>query len=319
MTEPSPPALHIPATFLCGVAAMLLGLCLPLASWAADAAYTDIAPILASRCVMCHQGPAAPLELRLDSLEALKAGSRNGPVAVPGDPQSSELMRRLKGVSLPRMPMTGPPFLDDGEIALFEQWIAQGLQPGRPGTPVSVATRSPVAEAMAEPAGPVAYPAVAVIFATRCAKCHTENGLMGPAPEGYRLASYADTVSTADRLRVVPGNPAASELMRRIRGISKPRMPFDGPPYLSDSEIEIIEQWIRDGARDASGNPRPDATGGTIRLHGTLDDAGRLDGLAITMTSETRVDGRPQAGDYVQVRGTLDENGNVVVERIRER
>ena len=96
-------------------------------------------------------------------------------------------------------------------------------------------------------------------------------------------------------------------------------MPFDGPPYLNENEIDVIEQWIRDGARDASGNPAPSATGSRVRLHGTLDNGGRLDGLAITITSETRVDDRPQAGDYVQVRGTIGANGNVVVERMRER
>jgi hypothetical protein len=96
-------------------------------------------------------------------------------------------------------------------------------------------------------------------------------------------------------------------------------MPFDGPPYLSASEIDIIKQWIRDGARDTSGSPAPSATGRRVRLHGTLDNAGRLDGLAVTISSETRVDDRPQTGDYVQVRGTIGENGNVIVERIRER
>ena len=298
---------------------MLLGPFVPMASLSAEVSYYDIAPILASRCVMCHQGPAAPLELRLDSFDALKAGSKNGLVFVSGNPESSELIQRLKGLSLPRMPMTGPPFLADDEIALFEQWIAQGAQQGSLEIPTGESGPSPAAEPVAGPAGPVTYQQVAVVFATRCAKCHTENGLMGPAPEGFRLTSYADTVSAAERARIVPGNPAASELIRRIRGQARPRMPFDGPPYLSESEIDIIEQWIRDGASDAGGNPAPSATGRKIRLHGTLDNAGRLDGLAIIINSESRVDDRPQSGDYVQVRGTIDEYGSVVVERIRRR
>jgi hypothetical protein len=32
-----------------------------------------------------------------------------------------ELIRRLKGLSQPRMPVTGPPFLSDAAIARFEQ------------------------------------------------------------------------------------------------------------------------------------------------------------------------------------------------------
>jgi mono/diheme cytochrome c family protein len=310
---------HASTQCLVGLTALLPGLTLPIASLSADVSYNDIAPILSSRCVMCHQGPAAPLELRLDSLDGVKAGSKNGPVVVSSDPQSSELIKRLKGTSQPRMPMTGPPFLADHEIALFEQWIARGMQPGSAQTSTSEPEPASPAEPAAQPAGPVTYQQVAVIFATRCAKCHTENGLMGPAPEGYRLTSYGDTVSAADRVRVVPGNPAASELMRRIVGQARPRMPFDGPPYLSEREIDLIEQWISDGARDASGSPAPSATGRRIRLHGTLDHAGRLDGLELTISSETRVDDRPQAGDYVQVRGTIGKNGNVDVERIRER
>jgi hypothetical protein len=56
---------------------------------------------------MCHSGQDAALGLRLDSLDNLNKGSRKGPVAKAGDPAGSELIRRIKGVSQPRMPMTG--------------------------------------------------------------------------------------------------------------------------------------------------------------------------------------------------------------------
>lgn len=313
-----------PTSILRQLPALVMGVLAPIAACSADVTYNEVSGILAGRCVMCHQGPAAPLGLRLDSIDGVLAGSQKGPVVVAGKPEGSELLKRIEGTSLPRMPMTGPPFLSADEIALFEAWIAQGLAPGNATKPaaepdVSSAAEPIVTQPAAQPAGPVTYQQVAVILATRCAKCHTENGLMGPAPEGFRLTSYAETVSAADRARLVPGNPMASELMRRIRGQARPRMPFDGPPYLSESEINIIEQWIRDGARDASGNPAPSVTGRRIRLHGTFDNAGRLDGLEITISSETRVDDRPQAGDYVQVRGSIGEKGNVVVERIRRR
>ena len=52
-----------------------------------------------------------------------------------------------------------------------------------------------------------------------------------------------------ERARVVPGNPVASELVRRIRGQARPRMPYDGPPYLTDAEIDLIVAWIEQGAR----------------------------------------------------------------------
>jgi hypothetical protein len=212
--------------------------------------------------------------------------------------------------------MTGPPFLADDEVALFKQWIQDGMPEG--AAPDSSSSTPPASLPSAEAlAGPVRYDQVAPIFATRCVKCHTEKGLMGGPPEGYRLASHADTVGRGDRVRVVPGNPGASELVRRIRGQALPRMPFDGPPFLTDDEIALIERWVADGAMDSAGSTTPVQVGGRVRLHGTLTSSNRLDGLPLVITRSTRLDKAPGRGDYVQVRGTLDANGRVVVDRMR--
>ena len=295
-----------------GAAAGLAALSEP----AASATYGELQPILAQRCLACHAGDAAPLGLRLDSYEAILKGSSKGPVVRPGDAAGSELIRRLKGSSLPRMPMTGPPFLSDGEIAAFERWVDGGLKPGA----AAAATAPPAAAAGLPAAGEApTYRHVAPIFATRCAKCHTDNGLMGPAPEGYRLTSYESTLATRDRVRVVPGRVAASELVRRIRGQSAPRMPLDGPPYLSAQEIDMIEEWVRQGARDAAGQPAAIPAGASVRLQGRLEAGSTLDDLPLTFDANTRVRKHPAPGDTVEVRGTLDRAGNVRVERIRPR
>jgi mono/diheme cytochrome c family protein len=277
--------------------------------------YAELAPILAQRCVMCHAGESAPSGLRLDSLDALHKGSAKGPVVKPGDPAGSELIRRLKGQSLPRMPMTGPPFLSDAEIARFERWITAGLPGGAaaPAAPAAATAPRP------KPGEPVTYAHVAPIFATRCAKCHTVNGLVGPAPEGLHLTSHAATLATNERARVVPGQPEASELVRRIRGQARPRMPMDGPPYLSADEIGLIEDWVAQGARDAQSRPAALPVGAPVRLHGTLGAGARLDGLALDLGARTRSDKSPGVGDYVEVRGRIDSAGKVVVERLRRR
>ena len=285
---------------------------------AAEVTYADLSPLLASRCVMCHSGPAAPLELRLDSLAGLLAGSLNGPIVKTGNPSGSELVLRLKGLSQPRMPMTGPPFLSDEEAALFERWIAGGLQPGPDGENAMPAVPGSSVESL-KTDGFTRYSEVAVIFATHCARCHTENGLMGPAPEGYQLTSYAATISVVDRVRVVPGNPLASELLRRIRGQARPRMPFDGPPYLTEAEILSIEKWVVDGARDSAGNSAPVPAGHRLRLHGQLDYQWHLDGLPLEITSSTRMDKNPRPGDYVRVRGRVREDGKVTAKRVTRR
>ncbi len=281
--------------------------------------YDDIAPILASRCVLCHAGEGAPLGLRLDNVDGVLKGSARGPVVKTGDAAGSELIRRLKGTSQPRMPMTGPPFLTDAEIALFESWVNGGLQPGAAATAPAPAQAAPAAPLRLRPGEAVDYRDVAPIFATRCAKCHTENGLVGPAPEGFLLTSYESTLSAADRLRVVPGRPNASELLRRIRGQAQPRMPMDGPPYLSEEEIGLIEAWIAGGARNAEGQRAQIPSGARVRLHGTLEARWRLESLNLDVGGNTRIDKEPDAGDYVEVRGRLDQNGNVIVQRIRTR
>lgn len=166
---------------------------------------------------------------------------------------------------------------------------------------------------------PVTYRHVAPIFARRCAKCHTEKGLMGPAPEGYLLTSYQAMLATAERVRVVPGIPGASELVRRIRGQATPQMPFDGPPYLDHEEISLIEDWIAQGARIGEGDPALVPDGAAARLHRTLEAGNRLDGLRLRTGAATRIDKAPRPGDYVRVLGHLDDEGSVIVERLRRR
>lgn len=295
------------------VALLCASLCASSTAFAATN-FSDVDAVLKARCVICHSGPAAPLGLRLDSRDGVIAGSNRGAVVVAGDPAGSELIKRLEGTSLPRMPMTGPPFLTDEEVALFEQWILEGMPEG-----VAVTRSEPALEEPEATTGPVRYTQVAPIFAQRCVKCHTEGGLMGGPPEGYRLGSYADTLSTGDRVRVVPGSPGASELVRRIRGQARPRMPYDGPPFLTAEEIALIEQWIADGARDSTGTPVPLPIGSRVRLHGQLKSPTRLDDLDLVITRSTRIDKSPRPGDYVEVRGTIDADGRVVVDRMRSR
>lgn len=229
------------------------------------ATFTEVSAILAERCVVCHQGEAAPLGLRLDSHAALMRGSSRGPVVRRGDARASELMRRVHGESQPRMPLTGPPWLSDAQIATLEQWIAAGA-PGGEGIKKEERTR--------RAGDPVIYTDVAPILVGRCVKCHGPNSVMGRAPEGYRLDTLRRTLDASDRVRVIPGNPSASELVRRIRGESRPRMPFDGPPYLDEAQIKLIEQWIAQGARDAEGNPSPVPIGARVRFRGAEEIRG---------------------------------------------
>ncbi|MEW6488736.1 MAG: DUF5666 domain-containing protein [Thermodesulfobacteriota bacterium] len=160
----------------------------------------------------------------------------------------------------------------------------------------------------------VTYADLAPVFALRCAGCHAGDR----APEGYRLTSYAEVISPVDRVRVVPGSPLASELVRRVRGQARPRMPLRGP-YLGPEDEGRIAEWIGQGARSAEGNPAALPVGARLRLHGTLGPGWALDGLPLAVTGSTRIDDAPRPGDYVEVRGRLAGGGEVAAERIRRR
>ena len=97
----------------------------------------------AKSCVMCHNASAAAAGLRLDSLEGVKKGSSRGPVVQAGNPANSEIIRRVKGSSQPRMPMTGPPWLADADVARLERWIAAGLPEGNPASASTASTSTP--------------------------------------------------------------------------------------------------------------------------------------------------------------------------------
>ncbi len=63
--------------------------------------------------------------LYVESYDTLMAGSSINKVIIPGEPQESILVQRLKGVLLPRMPLNSSPLAGD-EIAVIETWIREG-------------------------------------------------------------------------------------------------------------------------------------------------------------------------------------------------
>jgi len=275
--------------------------------------YTTVAPLFQQHCVVCHRGDGAPLDLQLDSLAHIRKGSRSGAVVIAGDPDNSELIRRIRGTSQPRMPLTGPPFLSAEEIDRIAAWVAAGL----PGNDKAVTTTVP--RRLPAPGDAVTFADVKPIFLQRCVKCHKDRGLHGRPPEGLRLRTWQQVVSGGERAVVVPGVPQASELIRRIRGESRPRMPFDGPPFLAQAEIRVISDWVAQGAPDADGKPVSVPAGMRVRLQGRLTGQWQLDGLDLIVDSGTRIDKRPGVGDYVEVRGTVRSDGRVHASRIRRR
>lgn len=276
--------------------------------------WAGVSAIFEERCVMCHSGEYAPLGLHLDSHAGVMAGSENGPVVIPGDAATSPLHHRVTGQAEPRMPLDGPPFLDDAQIAGLADWIAAGA-PG-PDT-----AEDPPAEAPTDPRadGRILYGEVARIFGQACIRCHSDNGLMDAPPEGLRLGSYEDILAGGDRIVLIPGNAQASEIVRRIEGLASPRMPFDGPPWLSDEDAALIRDWIDGGALSDDGVPAPMPVGGEVRLRGVMTGPDEIDGAPFLVTGQTRIDDRPSVGQQAEVRARITATGELQADRLRDR
>jgi hypothetical protein len=90
-----------------------------------------------------------------------------------------------------------------------------------------------------------------------CVNCHTN---VGHAPLGglnlTHDVAYDQIVNVPAHERpalmyVTPGDPDSSYLVQKLEGlpgIAFKRMPFNGPPYLTDGQILILKRWIATGA-----------------------------------------------------------------------
>ena len=84
--------------------------------------------ILENNCVSCHNPNKQKGDLVMNSFDGLMKGGEVGNTIIPGNPEKSELIRRLH---LPvddeeHMPPEGKSPLSDTEIRILERWIAMG-------------------------------------------------------------------------------------------------------------------------------------------------------------------------------------------------
>jgi hypothetical protein len=90
-----------------------------------------------------------------------------------------------------------------------------------------------------------------------CVTCHTN---IGRNPAGglnllhdlaYDQLVNVNATEIPSVKRVTPGDPDGSYMVHKIEGrpgIVGRRMPFNGPPYLTDGQILIMRRWIELGA-----------------------------------------------------------------------
>lgn len=290
--------------------------CLTLAVGTASASdWSLVSGIFNERCTFCHSGDFAPLGLNLTGFAGVSAGSENGPVVVPGYPDASPLIHRLRGEAQPRMPLDGPPYLDDDQIAAVAAWIAAGAE----GPAAAAAETVEVTPTDPREDGMIVYSEVARIFGQRCIECHSEGRKYDAPPEGLRLDSYQAILAGGDRVVLLPGNAQASEIIRRVEGLASPRMPFDGPPWLAEEDIALLRDWIDGGALSDDGTAAPIPAGGQVRIRGTMTGPSQIDGADFVIDGSTRIDDRPAEGQNAEVRGHIAPDGTIRAERLRSR
>ena len=92
------------------------------------------------------------------------------------------------------------------------------------------------------------------VFTPICVRCHSgaaaPEGLQLDAAHSYALLVGVPSSEMPNLNRVTPGDPDSSYLVQKLEGaagIAGARMPFGGP-YLPQSTIDVIRQWITNGA-----------------------------------------------------------------------
>jgi hypothetical protein len=127
---------------------------------------------------------------------------------------------------------------------------------------VGAPAREVCADEDSDPATPVHYQADVVdgIFNredVQCDRCHTEGGAspIGLLVGGLDLGSYAGLRrggAQGGSNIVIPGRPCGSVLYQKLED-GPPfgaRMPLNGPPYLTEADVQEVADWIAEGARD---------------------------------------------------------------------
>lgn len=93
----------------------------------------DVRPILAAHCLECHhtggEGQKAS-GFSMDSYESLMKGTRYGPMIIPGDAESSNMVVLMEGRADPSiaMPHGNRKPVPKKDILTIRKWIDQGAK-----------------------------------------------------------------------------------------------------------------------------------------------------------------------------------------------
>jgi hypothetical protein len=217
---------------------------------------TQVAPLFAAKCNFCHH-PDNAVKVDLTQSFDPEVGIIRRPnswtksekkmLVVPGDPEGSALIWKVEQTELdPKIDGNPMPWnidpLTEKELADLRQWIVQGARDDALyqssitrifGDGVSLGSRG-----------------------GKCAYCHYPGAASGPDLTDP-LDSARGIVNINSRfggVRIVPGDPEASVLFAKVRGGTlAPELGRPMPLHferLTSEEIQILRDWISEGAQD---------------------------------------------------------------------
>jgi hypothetical protein len=215
----------------------------------------QVAPMLVEKCGRCHVDRSQG-SFNMATFAALAKGSDAGRVIFPKDGKSSRIVELIEQGDMPR----GGAKVSAMELAALTKWIDEGAV--FDGTDMNAQIKTLIGGAAAAPAATPEMPKldvvqatgneksswsrdVAAVVAASCMGCH---GTQQPRGQ-FSLATFEAFLRGGQGGRViVPGKPAESLLIKKLKGQAGDRMPLRQPP-LADDVIAKIEKWIADGAK----------------------------------------------------------------------
>lgn len=197
--------------------------------------------ILANNCTSCHGAAAGPMGIfNLTNVDHL---IQTG-LIVPGNPDGSQLLQTIEAN---RMPKAGP--LSAADKNVLRAWILGGaaaptqpIVPTPPGPGPNPPPGVPVTGTLPEKA--------IAILTNNCFACHgtVANGGLNRINE----PAFVISISTAAKSFISPGRAQDSLI---YTASASGRMPIGGAK-LSQADLDILLQWINEGAK-APSTPLP--------------------------------------------------------------
>jgi hypothetical protein len=228
--------------------------------------FCEVRDLLINQCARCHSpnGPAPDLSPGAigDIVGQPSAAHPDRVLVVPEDPAASLLYRKLAGTQNPDEGGLMPPgqSLGDVSLALVRGWIAGGAStrceggvvPSGDAGPTGQGGGQPPAADATLPTGFGPYCDVVPVFVSRCGACHRPGGDFPDLSSAAALEGLVGLDSRAHpgRALVVPGDPPASLLVRKVLGTQAAdeglRMPIglDMPP----EDQAKVAAWVSAGA-----------------------------------------------------------------------